>query len=95
MVRRRKSLQPVNPQAKTIASHGANCFTWNLFLALHQALARSFTFRRRFAVSAGLESLFALPGLGQGNSHGLLLRLATLDLSLDVFRDYLFGTTLF
>jgi hypothetical protein len=92
IVKRRKSLQPVNPHAKTIASHGANCFTWNLFLALHQALARSFTFRRRFAVSAGLESF---PRLGQSNSHGLLLRLTALDLSLNVFRDYLFGTTLF
>jgi hypothetical protein len=57
-------------------------FTWNLFLALHQALARSFTFRWGLTVSAGLETLSRL---GQGNSHGLLLRLAALDLSLDVF----------
>jgi len=90
MVSRRKSLQPVNPKAKTIASHGTNRFTWNLFLL--QALARSFTFRRSLAVGAGLETLARLR---QGNSHGLLLRLAALDLSLDVFRNCFFGTTLF
>jgi len=43
-------------------------------------------------VGAGLETLARLR---QGNSHGLLLRLAALDLSLDVLRDYLFGATLF